>query len=231
MKRKGPLAATLAALAGGTLALLLSACGSGTPSSSTTASSGASPPCLPGTLEHSAALPGADVDVSPAPATDTANPGTQISFLGVAAAEIREVSVVGSHSGAHSGRLRAYSQGDGASFAPDTPFDAGERVSVSAVIGPARAGTPTSGSASQSTRPIRPEAIPEFPNPPAAPADYQSFDTLPGVQAPILTVTVPDRDPAAGDILTTNGPGPGQYGPLIYTPTGPTRLVRQAVGR
>ena len=34
---------------------------------------------------------------------------------------------------------------------------------------------------------------------------------------------MPDRDPAAGDILTTNGPGPGQYGPLIYTPAG--RLV------
>ena len=34
---------------------------------------------------------------------------------------------------------------------------------------------------------------------------------------------MPDRDPAAGDILTTNGPGPGQYGPLIYTPQG--RLV------
>ena len=65
--------------------------------------------------------------------------------------------------------------------------------------------------------------VPEFPNPTAAPADYQSFDTLPGVQAPILTVTVPDRDPAAGDVLTTNGPGPGRYGPLIYTPQG--RLV------
>ena len=76
---------------------------------------------------------------------------------------------------------------------------------------------------------LRRRAVPEFPNPPAAPADYQSFDTLPGVQAPILTVTVPDRDPAAGDILTTNGPGPGQYGPLIYTPAGPARLVRAAV--
>ena len=53
---------------------------------------------------------------------------------------------------------------------------------------------------------------------------------MPGVQAPILTVTVPDRDPAAGDILTTNGPGPGQYGPLIYTPAGPARLVREALG-
>ena len=28
-------------------------------------------------------------------------------------------------------------------------------------------------------------AVPPFANPPAAPADYQSFDTLPGVQAPV----------------------------------------------
>ncbi len=222
MKRKGTSAATLAALAGGTLALLLSACGSGTPSSSTTASSGTSPPCLPGTLEHSAALPGADVDVSPAPATDTANPGTQISFLGVVAAEIREVSVVGSHSGAHSGHLRAYSQGDGASFAPDAPFDAGERVSVSALIG-ARGRERHAGFSFGVDTPYPTGGVPEFHNPPAAPADYQSFYTMPGVQAPVLTVTVPDRDPTAGDVLTTSGPGPGQYGPLIYTPAG--RLV------
>ena len=62
--------------------------------------------------------------------------------------------------------------------------------------------------------------MPPFPNPAAAPADVQSFATLPAVQAPVLSVSVPDHDPAAGDILTTNGPGPGQYGPLIYTPQG-----------
>jgi len=31
---------------------------------------------------------------------------------------------------------------------------------------------------------------------------------------------VPDRDPGAGDVLTTNGPGAGRYGLLIYTPQG-----------
>ncbi len=35
-----------------------------------------------------------------------------------------------------------------------------------------------------------------------------------------MTVTTADRDPAAGDVFVTNGPGPGQYGPLIYTPQG-----------
>ena len=177
-----------------------------------------SPSCLPPTIEHSASLPGTDVDVSPAPGTDTANPRTQLSFLGTSAANVREVSVVGSRSGAHHGRLRGYSQGDGASFVLDEPLDAGELVSVRVELGGRRIGYsflvdtpyPTAG-------------VPGFPNPPAAPADYESFDTLPGVQAPILSVTVPDGDPAAGDVLTTNGPGAGRYGPIIYTPQG--RLV------
>jgi arylsulfotransferase ASST len=220
MRRNVLIILGVAALAWAVLAIVL-----GSPSlrlSGSSASGGVSPTCLPSTLEHTATLPGTDVDVSPEPETDTANPKTQISFLGVPAPRIHVVSVVGRRSGRHSGRLHSYSQGDGASFLPDVPFDAGERVDVRAVIDAGGGGKrvlfhfrvdtsyPTAG-------------VQEFPNPPAAPADYQSFYTLPGVQAPVMSVTVPDRDPAAGDILTTNGPGPGQYGPLIYTPDG--RLV------
>jgi hypothetical protein len=180
-----------------------------------------SPSCLPSTLAHSASLPGTDVDVSPEPGTDTANPRTQISFLGTPAANIREVSVVGSESGHHQGHVYGYFQGDGASFVPEKPFDPGERVSVRALIG-AGAGKQVAFGFRVDT-PYPTATVAEFHNPTAAPADYQSFDTLPGVQAPVLDVSVADRDPAAGDILTTNGPGPGQYGPLIYTPQG--RLV------
>ncbi len=240
MRRNGLIIILLllvAALAWATAAVVLDSPSldlSGSGSGSTTASTGVSPPCLPATLEHSATLPGTNVHVSPAPQTGTANPHTQISFLGAPAAEIQDVSVQGSRSGPHPGRLHGYSQGDGASFVPDTPFDTGERVLVRAVLGGSgHAADGTEGGATGGGRPIAfqfrvdtpyPTAnAPEFPNPPAALADYQSFYTLPGVQAPILTVTVPDRDPAAGDILTTNGPGPGQYGPLIYTPQG--RLV------
>jgi Arylsulfotransferase (ASST) len=196
--------------------------------SGSSARSGVSPACLPATLEHTAALPGAGVDVSPAPGTGTADPHTQISFRGVPAAEIREVSVVGASSGPHPGRLRGYSQGDGASFSPDTPFEAGERVSVRATIGAGR--SPAAGDGSKRTAfsfrvdtPYSTANTTDFANLPAAPADYQSFYTLPDMHPPVLTVTTPDSDPAAGDVLTTNGPGPGQYGPLIYTPTG--RLV------
>jgi hypothetical protein len=189
---------------------------------------GSSPSCLPATVDHSAKLEGLPVDVSPAPETDTANPYTQISFLGVPVTEIHEVSVTGRRSGHHSGRLHGYSQGDGASFVPDIPFHPGERVEVRAALGAGRSRTIGKGGKRivfhfRVDTPYPTAAISEFPNPPAAPADYQSFDTLPGVQAPILSVTAADRDPAAGDILTTNGPGPGRYGPLIYTPRG--RLV------
>jgi hypothetical protein len=214
-----PLVAVLgwvvAAIATGSASLGLSSGGS----DSSRAASAVSPSCLPSTLEHSASLPGTDVDVSPAPGTATANPHTQISFLGTNVADIQEVSATGSRSGRHDGELRGYSQGDGGSFVPDKPFDPGESVVVHATIGAGDGGRPVAFSFRVDT-PYPTANVPEFPNPQAAPADYESFDTMPGVQAPILDVTVADRDPAAGDILTTNGPGPGQYGPLIYTPQG-----------
>ncbi len=224
MRRNGLIILLAAALAWVTVAVVLGSPSLGLwGSSTTTAPSGVSPSCLPATLDHSARLAGLGVDVSPAPGTDTANPRTQISFLGAPATEIRAVSVAGERSGDHSGHLDGYSQGDGASFVPDTPFDAGERVTVRATIGVTGNGGKRVVFQFRVDTPYPTATIPEFPNPQAAPADYQSFYTLPGVQAPVLSVTVSDRDPAAGDILTTNGPGPGQYGPLIYTPQG--RLV------
>jgi hypothetical protein len=217
MRRNVLIILGVAVLAWGVLALVLGSASLKLEGGSSALS--ASPPCLPTTLSHSAALPGTALEVSPAPQTGTANPNTQISFRGVPPAQIHAVSVVGERSGAHGGRLRAYSQGDGASFAPSTPFDAGERVSVSATIGAAGAGKQIGYRFGVDT-PYSTAHTPVFGNPQAAPADYQSFYTLPGAQAPVMTVTVPDRDPSAGDILTTNGPGPGQYGPLIYAPDG-----------
>jgi hypothetical protein len=187
--------------------------------SGSSASGGVSPPCLPATLARSARLPGTTVEVSPGPSTVTADPHTQISFLGAPAAQIHGVSVVGDASGRHAGRLRGYSQGDGASFTPDAPFQAGERVAVRAVLG---AGKQVAFDFQVDT-PYSTAATPAFLNPQAPPADYQSFYSLPAMQAPVMTVTTRDHDPGAGDILTTNGPGPGQYGPLIYAPDG--RLV------
>jgi Arylsulfotransferase (ASST) len=217
MKRTAYIVLGLALLAWAVLAIVLDS-----PSLELLSGSATSPGCLPATLGRTATLPGTSVDVSPAPGTGTAAPRTQISFLGTPAAQIRGVSVVGSRSGTHSGRLQAYSQGDGASFEPGTPFQDGEQVTVHAIIGTAAAGRPVAFRFGVDT-PYPTASISSFPNPKAAAPDTQSFYTMPGAEAPVLTVTSADRDPAAGDVLTTNGPGPGQYGPLIYTPQG--RLV------
>ncbi|MCL2769278.1 MAG: arylsulfotransferase family protein [Solirubrobacterales bacterium] len=212
MRRTGVIVlAPLVALA------LLSGCGRGAPATA--------PACLPHSFDVDATLPGTSVSVSPAPNSGTANPHTQISFLGGVGGppiEIREVSADGSRTGLHQGRMESYSQGDGASFLPSRPFDAGERVTVRAVV--AQRGTARRVAfAFDVDTPYPTGKVPPFPNPAAGPSEYQSFRTLPALQAPILTVTTPDRDPGAGDILMTNGPGPGRYGALIYTPAG--RLV------
>jgi len=219
MRRNGYIVLLVALIAWVVAAISTGSLDLGLSSGTSLVTAKAAPECLQTSLEHSASLSGSGVEVSPEPESDTANPDTQISFLGTNAADIAEVSVVGSRSGHHDGHVSGYSQGGGGSFVPDKPFDAGERVTVGAVIGAAGAGKRVAFAFRIDT-PYPTGGVPPFPNPSAAPADYQSFHTLPAVQAPVLSVSVPDHDPAAGDILTTNGPGPGQYGPLIYTPQG-----------
>src|SRR6185437_5302920 len=94
-------------------------------------SSAASPRCLPTALDASAVIPGTPLLATPAPGSLDAMPRTQLSFLGAPARALSGFDVRGSVTGRHSGRLVAYSQGDGASFIPSAPFAAGERVTVS----------------------------------------------------------------------------------------------------
>jgi hypothetical protein len=221
MRRYGYIVLVLAIAAWVVVAVVL---GTGNPSGARAAvpPSGPSPACLPRSLDHSAALAGTTLTVSPAPETGSANPGTQISFRGTPVTDIKDVTVEGSRSGYHHGHLAGYYQGDGGSFLPERPFDEGERVSVSAVVGPS--GDERRVSYSFQVATLYPtDSIPGFPNPPATPPSYQSFNSAPELHPPLLSVTAPDLDPKAGAVLMTTGPGPGQYGPLIYTPQG--RLV------
>jgi arylsulfotransferase ASST len=221
MRRNGYIVLLVAAVAWVGVAVALGT-GATTGAHTIVPPSGPSPECLPRTLNHSAALDGTTVEVSPAPQTDTAGPHTQISFLGTPVSAIQDVSVEGSRSGYHHGHLYGYFQGDGASFVPTKPFDVGERVLVRAVLGPPGAERRSSFTF-RIADPYPTASIPGFPNPPAPPSSYQSFVSAPSMHPPILDVTSPDRDPGAGDVMMTVGPGPGQYGPLIYTPQG--RLV------
>jgi hypothetical protein len=222
VRQKGYIVPLLAVLAGGAVAAVLASGGSLSGARPPALPSGASPACLPRTLAHSALLAGTPLAVSPAPNTNTADQHTQISLLGAPAADVAAVSVQGARSGSHSGRLRAYSQDDGASFIPDRPFRAGERVRVRvALAGRAGGRTVTYGFRVATPYPV--DRVPSFPNPPAAPSSYQSFASAPALHPPLLQVTTPDRDAGAGDVLMTVGPGQGQYGPVIYNSSG--RLV------
>ncbi|HTL86668.1 MAG TPA: hypothetical protein VL856_15900, partial [Acidimicrobiia bacterium] len=70
------------------------------------------------------------ISVFPVPGTPAASPSTTISFRGVAPNRIGPINVFGARTGEHKGHLVAHSDGRGASFVPDDPFDAGEIVTV-----------------------------------------------------------------------------------------------------
>jgi hypothetical protein len=171
--------------------------------------------CVPPRADISAALAGGRVTVSPAPLSRDASAATQISLLGAPVAELANVTVTGSRSGAHAGRLLAYSQGDGGSFVPAQPFAEGELVSVHGSL----AGVPFAWSFTTALRDRAGAAGGSSPRAPR-PTDYQSFRSRPELKPPTVTVTA--RSPAAspGDLFLAPYSGPGQYGPMILDATG-----------
>jgi arylsulfotransferase ASST len=195
------------------------------PGACPSAAARAAPACAPPALNGSAALAGGAVTVSPAPDTRDASYRTQISFLGVPAADIADVAVVGSVSGSHSGRLAPYFQGDGASFLPSTPFAQGESVSVSAVLRQRDSTMPLSWSFTVAVvdRVTRSLETPPPPPPPAKPREHQHFVSRPELQPPTVTVTANSSSKAPGDVFVAPYAGPGQYGPMILDGAG--RLV------
>jgi len=187
------------------------------------------PTCAPATLDNSALQDGL-VTVSPLPGSRVASPYTQISFLGVPASQLSAISVVGSRTGAHSGRLVAYrsqiggtaagggGQSAGASFLPSRPFAEGERVTVHARL---RAGG--------SVRALGDVFVIAHEDPltttPASSflgsaAEVQSFHSRPELHPPVVTVTAASPAVAPGDELVAPYAGPGQAGPMILDPSG-----------
>ncbi len=153
-------------------------------------------------LPSAAAAATPTVVVSPLPGTPDANPGTQISFLGVPASHLRDVVVTGSASGPHSGRLHYYSTHTGGSFLPARPFQPGEHVTVSATVvgygAPAHIGT-SFGVSSPYTLPPSP-ARPQIK---ATPANVMRFHSRHDLEPPAVSVTTPATDPSLGDIFVS----------------------------
>jgi Arylsulfotransferase (ASST) len=157
--------------------------------------------------------------ISPLPGSSGALPSTQISFLGASASSLSSISVVGSSSGRHSGRLRSYSSATGASFVPRKPFTPGERVAVHARL---RRGSHAKRLSSTFTV-AQPATIPlvEFAVGPTKASDIQSFRSEPRLRPPVVTIHHAAAGASApGYIFATPFIGPGQYGPMMFDNAG-----------
>ncbi len=193
--------------------------GAGATASGTTKAARSAPRCTPPKLNTSAALAGSRVTVSPGSETRDASAATQISMLGVPADQLSGISVVGSRTRRHAGRLLAYSQGDGASFVPARPFADGERVSVHADLHAGAQTIPFAWSFTVAVRDTGGEAG-GTPHPAPHPRYYQGFHSRPDLQPPTVTVTTHSPAAARGDLFLAPYSGPGQYGPMILDENG-----------
>jgi hypothetical protein len=202
-----PLRITSSCLAVPLLAGALAACGSAS-NASTGLADGVS-------ARIAAANP---VAVSPQPGTPDASPRTQISFLGTSATTVSSVHVVGSRSGTHAGVLRAYSTGTGESFIVSHPFTAGERVSVTAKIGGAAAGTAKTSFTVARQAPIAQKEFPTNPGDPRAVQHYATAPTLTPSSVRITTAAKPGASP--GDFFLAPYQGDGAPGPMIVDQAG-----------
>src|SRR5665213_822693 len=195
--------AALTLLAGVGVAAALSACGS------TQSASG-----LPDGQVALSAATSSTVSVSPQSGTEDASPSTQVSFLGAAGTQVADVSVVGSQSGSHTGKLEAYSTGTGESFLPSRPFQAGERVTVHAMVGTGTPSQPVSVTFTIAHQASFSQA--PFPNNPGDPNAVQHYSSAPTLTPSTVTITTPAKPGAApGDFFLAPYQGTGSPGPMI----------------
>jgi hypothetical protein len=167
-----------------------------------------------------AAASASTVTISPLRGTLTAMPQTQISFLGASASSLSSISVVGSASGRHGGRLHRYTSVRGASFVPSKPFTPGERVSVRALWKPSRGVRATLTTTFTVAQPASPP-LSDFPTVPGKPTDVQSFTSRPDLHPAVVTVHQPAiAGSAPGYLFAAPFLGPGQFGPMIFDNAG-----------
>jgi hypothetical protein len=179
----------------------------------------AAPQCVPSQLGRSDMLPGTHLAVSPLPDSLDASNDTQISLLGYPASALSGISVSGSSSGGHSGRLEAYSQGDGASWVPSKAFRPGEVV---VVHGKLTVGGKTYPFAFHFNTAV-PDALghpASTPKPAGKPTELLAFHSRPELHAPVVTVTASSATQSAGDLFLAPYSGPGQDGPMIVDSSG-----------
>jgi hypothetical protein len=176
--------------------------------------------CTPTTLNASAVLPGTTLAVSPLPGSYDASAQTQISLVGAPVSALADIRVSGSETSSHSGKLRGYSQGDGASWVTSKPFLAGETVTVHGTVRTHSKPVPFAFHFV-----IAHEDPVDYAAASAAtvPKDYnemQHFASRPELQPPALVVSQRSTLTAVGDMFAAPYAGPGPSGPMIFEESG-----------
>jgi hypothetical protein len=146
-----------------------------------------------------------------------AAPSTQITFRGVSSSAIGTVTVTGSKSGLHTGRVLADSDGNGGSFIPDHPFTAGETVTVATALN--IAGGRNGAYTFQVANPTSPLPVLHWPPASRSRGDVQFFHSRKDLSP--VSVSMTRRGAGGdGDIFLAPQWGPVQDGPMILDPSG-----------
>ncbi|MGH3264239.1 MAG: arylsulfotransferase family protein, partial [Trebonia sp.] len=122
------------------------------------------------------------------------------------------MTVTGSRSGHHRGRLVDHDAGVGASFLPARPFDPGETVDVSLLVSGSRDPIRYHFTVARQV-PLGVHAGP--PGKPSRPDQVQDFRSRPDLRPPAVTVSTQSTEAAPGDIFLGPANKLGQAGPLI----------------
>ena len=148
----------------------------------------------------------------PSPGVRVASNETTISFRGIKPSSLGKITVRGSRSGLHRGRLVAHSDGNGVSFIPNNAFLFKERVTVTSKRN-TFFGTGKRGKRSYSfaTGLLQPKGWRhEKPVPPqgATPPEWTTYKSFP-LKVPKITINTSKPGVADGDVFLaprTNGP-------------------------
>jgi hypothetical protein len=162
----------------------------------------------------------APVNAFPIPGGHVAAPSTQLTFRGVPASQLGPITVTGSKSGSHTGRIVADSDGVGGSFIPSQPFKPGETVTVATgltIVG-VNGGT-YSFTVANPAGPIPMAGVRPAPR---VRNDVTRFVSRQDLAPTTFTVTKRASNSAAagGDLFVAPQYGPVQNGPMIIGPYG-----------
>jgi hypothetical protein len=186
---------------------------------------GAHPASLSAAGPHRGA-PAVALRVIPFPGTPDVASGSSVVFSALSPAQLRSVTVTGSRSGHHGGRLESLPHGAGTAFVPRTPFRAGERVRVVARLSSRSAGTASGdpgatrlGFSFQVASPAKSAPAPSDGPPLASAAGAnRHFHSKPNLHPPTVSASS-DPDTTSGDMFLTPA-HTHQKGPMILNSQG-----------